>query len=52
MENKLRELIGILVQVNEQERIVMIDKIISELNELTILSNYKNIQQCIIRKNK
>jgi hypothetical protein len=45
MENKLRELLGILVQVNEQERIVMIDKIVSELNELTILSNYKNIQQ-------
>jgi hypothetical protein len=45
MENKLRQLIGILVQVNEQERIVMIDKIVSELNELTILANYKNIQQ-------
>jgi hypothetical protein len=44
MENKLRELIGVLVQVNEQERIVMIGKIISELNELTMLSNYKNIQ--------
>jgi len=44
MENKLRDLLDVLSQVNEQERIVMIDKIVSELNELTLLSNYKNIQ--------
>lgn len=42
IEKQIRELLNSLSQMDEKNRIVIIENIVKEFNELTILSNFKN----------